>query len=302
MEESGNLLLMIAAVIQQQQQQSSVKANDGPHKDGGHLFGWLEPYWTTLNGYADYIVASLPDPKEQLCTDDFEGPSPHNANLAAKGVVALSAWAETLRAAADDDDNNGSHAFQALATAYAGNASAFAAEWHALAFVPANNETGEGAHYKKGYDDSSSWSLKYNLLPQYLLNIPDKPFDDSVATLELDFYATKIARYGIQLDSGAAYNPFAPFTKLDWSMWVAALALALPSSSSKLSKASESLSSYGNLFEILTNTTFKFANECTDRVPFSDWTHTTKPSVQGFRARPVMGGIYAALLVPPLSY
>ena len=37
-----------------------------------------------LKIWADYIVVSLPDPGDQLCTDDFEGPSPHNVNLAAK--------------------------------------------------------------------------------------------------------------------------------------------------------------------------------------------------------------------------
>ena len=45
---------------------------------------FLEPYWSVLKTWADYIVASLPDPGDQLCTDDFEGKSPHNINLAAK--------------------------------------------------------------------------------------------------------------------------------------------------------------------------------------------------------------------------
>ncbi len=34
--------------------------------------------------WGDYMVSSLPDPGNQLCTDDFEGPSPYNVNLAAK--------------------------------------------------------------------------------------------------------------------------------------------------------------------------------------------------------------------------
>ena len=34
--------------------------------------------------WGDYLVASLPDPSDQLCTDDFEGRSSHNVNLAAK--------------------------------------------------------------------------------------------------------------------------------------------------------------------------------------------------------------------------
>lgn len=45
---------------------------------------FLDPYWPLLKIWADFIVASLPDPGNQLCTDDFEGPSPHNMNLAAK--------------------------------------------------------------------------------------------------------------------------------------------------------------------------------------------------------------------------
>lgn len=45
---------------------------------------FLTPYWKVLKTWADYIVTSLPDPGNQLCTDDFEGKSPHNMNLAAK--------------------------------------------------------------------------------------------------------------------------------------------------------------------------------------------------------------------------
>ena len=45
---------------------------------------FIKPYWPVLNTWLDYIIASLPDPGNQLCTDDFEGASPHNMNLAAK--------------------------------------------------------------------------------------------------------------------------------------------------------------------------------------------------------------------------
>ena len=47
-------------------------------------------YIFTLNSrkllimWGDYIASGLPDPGNQLCTDDFEGPSPHNVNLATK--------------------------------------------------------------------------------------------------------------------------------------------------------------------------------------------------------------------------
>ena len=41
-------------------------------------------YRDVLITWGDFIAASLPDPGDQLCTDDFEGRSPHNVNLAAK--------------------------------------------------------------------------------------------------------------------------------------------------------------------------------------------------------------------------
>ena len=41
-------------------------------------------YRDVLITWGNFIVASLPDPGDQLCTDDFEGKSPHNVNLAAK--------------------------------------------------------------------------------------------------------------------------------------------------------------------------------------------------------------------------
>ncbi|CAE7657462.1 gtaA, partial [Symbiodinium necroappetens] len=54
-EESGNMLIMIAAVS----------------KKLGNL-EWLSSYWSLLKTWADFLVASLPDPGNQLCTDDFE--------------------------------------------------------------------------------------------------------------------------------------------------------------------------------------------------------------------------------------
>lgn len=134
-EESGNLLLMIAGVVKL----------EGWNNDA---VNWIEAagFFSLLNSYADYIVASLPDPGDQLCTDDFEGPSPHNANLAAKGIVALAAWAEVLRFRGDPDSMQ-------LAGQYEASAVNFAVDWEALAKT-------DGYHFKKNYDTNSSWSLK----------------------------------------------------------------------------------------------------------------------------------------------
>jgi hypothetical protein len=71
MEESGNMLIMLAYLVK---------------RDGDLSF--LEPYWNLLSIWGEYLAASLPDPQDQLCTDDFEGPSPHNSNLAVKVSLA----------------------------------------------------------------------------------------------------------------------------------------------------------------------------------------------------------------------
>jgi hypothetical protein len=56
------------------------------------------------------------------CTDDFEGPSPHNANLALKGMVGLGAWANLLDQAGDP----------VLAATYNNYASTFLNDWLSL--------------------------------------------------------------------------------------------------------------------------------------------------------------------------
>lgn len=69
-EETGNMLIMLAAIDQRV-----------------GLFNAWPKYSKLLYQWADYLITVLPDPGTQLCTDDFEGPSPHNANLAAKGCA-----------------------------------------------------------------------------------------------------------------------------------------------------------------------------------------------------------------------
>ena len=105
------------------------------------------------------------------------------------------------------------------------------------------------------------------------MGLPEKPFEDTVIAREEAFYASQqMNTFGVPLDNRAN------FTKLDWSMWVAAMGTE-------------------DQFQAITNATFRFANEGTDRVPLSDWTDTKTPTVTGFQARPVMGGIYAKLLL-----
>lgn len=132
-EESGNLLIMLAAIAKKQGWDAASVA-------------YLAPYLPILNGYADYIIESLPDPGDQLCTDDFEGPSPHNSNLAAKGIVALEAWAQVLGLIDGQSD---------AAALYSSKATEFYGDWLELAI------DGSGDHFKMEFDLDDTFSLKY---------------------------------------------------------------------------------------------------------------------------------------------
>jgi len=79
-EETANMLNMIALIADFQKDVS-----------------YLKKYELLLKQWGNYLNSSLPDPGDQLCTDDFEGPSPHNANLAAKGIVGLGAYSKLIK-------------------------------------------------------------------------------------------------------------------------------------------------------------------------------------------------------------
>jgi len=238
MEETANMLMMLAAIAKEQKWDVA----------------WLTKFRPLLRIWGDYLTASLPDPGNQLCTDDFEGPSPHNVNLAAKGIVGLGAYSLLLDAFGDKDGS---------VKAW-NDAKRFVDNWIQMAFSV--------DHYKLQYDlGHDTWSLKYNLLFQYVLQMD--LFPSHVLNEEEAFYLTKINKYGVPLDNRAI------FTKTDWLSWVAAMH---PSTdvSARIYRA-----------------IYDFANESPSRLAFSDWYKTDSGVVVGFTARPVIGGIYAHMLL-----
>ena len=237
MEETGNMLAMLAGIAM---------------KDPQTTLKNLSPYWPLLKIWGSYLVSSLPDPGNQLCTDDFEGPSPHNVNLAAKGIVGLASYAYLL-------DLDGQHS---AASYYNLKSQQFVLYWMSNA--------SDGDHYRLQYNLPNTWSMKYNILYQRVLNI--SVFPDFVVTTEEDYYQTKMNTYGVPLDCRA------DFTKSDWSMWIAAMGS-------------------DKQFQTLTDALYAFATTTPDRVPFTDWYYTSTARQKGFRARPVMGGLYARLLL-----
>jgi hypothetical protein len=180
-EESGDMLIMLAALAQTEQNADlAVK------------------YWPVVTQWAEYVKEKGLDPEKQLCTDDFAGPSAHNANLSLKAVEALGAYSLLGRMKGDEQQ----------ASRYRQTAEEYARQWVKMAQ--------DGDHYRMEFDQPGSWSQKYNLVWDKLLGL--NLFPEEVAREEIAFYKKKLLGFGFPLDSRKAY------TKLDWEVWSASLA------------------------------------------------------------------------------
>jgi len=235
-EETGNMLMMLAKIAVDQKN-----------------IDYLQKYWPLLHTWADFLTSSLPDPPKQLCTDDFEGPSPHNVNLAAKGIVGLAAYAVLLRLHGDD----------ANAAKYDILVAQYVQFWL--------TKGRENDHFLRQYDVPGSWSIKYNLVFQKLLNFTIYPF--SVFQLESTFYMTKLARYGVPLDERNS------FTLLEYM------------------GAAQGLLTTADQEQAFIEAVLRWAHESPDRVPLSDWYDTVTGKVVSFRARPTVGDLFTKMLL-----
>lgn len=216
---------------------------------------YAERYWPQITKWAEYLKAKGLDPENQLSTDDFAGHLAHNANLSIKAILALASYGLLA-------DMTG---HKEVAAEYRKTARSFAQKWVGLAV--------EGDHYKLAFDQPGSWSQKYNLVWDKLLNL--QVFPPEIARREIAFYKTKQNKYGLPLDNRKDY------TKLDWILWTATLA---DDSSS---------------FKALVEPAYRFANESPSRVPLTDWYDTVTSKQQGFQARSVVGGLFIKMLEDP---
>jgi hypothetical protein len=240
-EESGNMLLMIAALA---------------HIENSTAFA--ERYWPLLTKWADYLKAKGLAPENQLCTDDFAGHLAHNTNLSLKAILAIGAFGKLAEKSGHSEQ----------AREYLDTARDFAQRWVRMA--------DDGDHYRLAFDKPGTWSMKYNLVWDTLLDLHLFPPD--VARKEIAFYKTKQNRYGLPLDNRAEY------TKLDWLVWTASLAETPADFASILSPA------------------YRFANESPTRVPLTDWYMTSDARQRGFQARSVVGGIFIKMLNEPAMW
>ncbi|MHA3979237.1 glutaminase domain-containing protein [Halovulum sp. GXIMD14794] len=131
-----------------------------------------------------------------------------------------------------------------------------------------------GAHWPMRFDEPDSWSLKYNLIWDRVLGLD--LFPPSVGEAEIHCYREAQATYGTPLYSAARH------TKLDWLVWAACL-------SGRRDDLDAILAPLG-----------RWLDETPDRVPLSDWFDADTGRLargKGFKARPVVGGIFLPLLL-----
>ena len=234
-EECGNMLIMAAAICQ-------IDGNTD----------YVKQYWPQLSQWAEYLKAKGLDPENQLCTDDFAGHLAHNANLSLKAIVAMGAYAKMCKMAGRDEE----------AAAFRSTAEEFAAQWPKLA--------DDGDHYRLAFDAPGSWSQKYNLVWDTLLDLNLFPAD--IARREVAYYKTKLNEFGLPLDNRQ------PYTKTDWEVWTATLAESRED------------------FDALMKPVYAFVNQTPDRVPLTDWYWTQDAKRRGFKARSVVGGVFIKML------
>lgn len=239
-EESGNMLIMSAAIARAE----------------GNA-DYAEKHWELLTRWANYLVKEGLDPKAQLCTDDFAGHLARNANLSIKAIMGIASYARLADMLGKKD----------VADRYRKIAEEMVPKWMAMADA--------GDHYALTFNDPNTWSQKYNLIWDKVLDFG--LFPKEVVDKEMAYYIPRMKRFGLPLDSRKNY------TKNDWIVWTATL-------------ANDQVT-----FEKLVDPLFYHVLEAPSRVPLNDFYDATTGIRENFKARSVVGGFYMKLLAEEWS-
>ena len=238
-EESGNMIILCAAI-------TKVQGNTD----------YAKKHWQTLTTWVDYLTKEGLDPKTQLCTDDFAGHLARNANLSVKAIVAIGCYAQMA-------EKLGEHE---TAKKYRAIAESMVPKWLEMADA--------GDHYALTFDNKDTWSQKYNLIWDKVLDL--NLFPQKVYETETKYYLTKGNKFGIPLDSRKSY------TKNDWIVWTATFA---PEKEQ---------------FNALIRPLYIHALETPSRVPLNDFYDSETGIRENFKARSVVGGFYMKVLADKL--
>jgi hypothetical protein len=226
---------------------------------------YIKQHYTILKQWAEYLVQDSLYPAEQLSTDDFAGHLVNQTNLALKGIIAIEAMSQISKLIGEDAD----------AQNYTTIAHDYISKWQSLAMNTANDPP----HAMLNYGNATTWGLLYNLYNDKLLDtnlVPQEVYD-----IQSSFYPSVAERYGVPLDTRNRY-----YTKSDWELFCAAI-------------ASEETR------DMFISDLVKWVNETPTSRPFTDLYQTCDgghPPGLEFKARPVVGGLFALLLLEQEGY
>lgn len=227
--------------------------------------GYIKAHYPILKQWAEYLVLDSLFPAEQLSTDDFAGHLANQTNLALKGIIGLEAMARMSLLINETAD----------AANYTSIAHDYISKWEALGV----NKAASPPHAILNYANDSTHGLLYNLYNDRLLALDLVP--QEVYDMQSAFYPTVAETYGVPLDTRSAHN-----TKVDWEVFCAAI-------SSEETKA------------LFIDAIAKWVDETPTSRPFTDLYQTSDgafpPSIE-FKARPVVGGVFALLLLEAEGY
>ncbi|KAH6642116.1 hypothetical protein C7974DRAFT_95565 [Boeremia exigua] len=221
---------------------------------------YIKQHYPILKQWAEYLVEHSLYPAHQLSTDDFAGHLANQTNLALKGIIAIEAMSHISSLIGQPAD---SQTFSTVAHDYI-------AKWQTLGI---NTDTSP-PHTILNYGNASTWGLLYNLFNDRLVGTNLVP--QSVYDMQSAFYPTVKENFGVPLDTRNRY-----YAKSDWEMFCAAV-------------ASEETR------DMFIKDSARWVGETESSRPFSDLYQTndgSQPPDIDFKARPVVGGLFALLLL-----
>ncbi|KAJ7179003.1 DUF1793-domain-containing protein [Mycena filopes] len=221
----------------------------------------LQRYSALLNQWTGFLVTDSLIPANQISTDDFAGALANQTNLAIKGIVGIGAMAaiEALLGNAAQSAN------------YSSIAASYVTQWQKF------SASTTGAHLTLSYGNSSSWGLSYNLFGDKLLKL--NLFPASVYAEQTAWYQTHANAFGVPLDTRHTYTKTGAYLGSNWEILTASWVTNTTTR------------------DLLIGAVKKWVSDGQNNGPFGDLYDTVSGAIAvGFRARPVVGG-HLALLV-----
>ncbi|THH06365.1 hypothetical protein EW145_g4138 [Phellinidium pouzarii] len=220
----------------------------------------INTYFDLLDQWTQFLINDSLIPANQISTDDFAGSLANQTNLAIKGLIGIKAMS-VISGLLNDTQRESN---------YSSIASSYVTQWQGFAIASS------GDHLTLSYGNDSSWGLSYNLYGDKLLKT--NLFPQAIYDMQTAWYKTVDNAFGVPLDTRGHFISHT-YTKSDWQLWTA------------------SIMSETAVRDQFVSAVQKYAADGLSNAPLGDWYETTNGGPEIFRARPVVGGHLALLLV-----